>query len=189
MPQKHIATLIYIIEEINKNSVSRYIESATEAHSELDEDGEIKLFMSSPGGDVGAAFALYYHLRSLGRKITTYNIGDVSSAAVIAYLAGDERLAATYSHFLLHSASGTVDIQGNVNSAALREAADIFDSNINRYIGIFNDRTKGAENPLNITECLNGKHAVLSVDAAWCAGIVTTIEIGPIVLSGTKFIH
>ena len=54
--------------------------------------GPIEVRLSSPGGDAAACMAIYYMLRNYKGKVTTYADGQVSSAAAMIYLSGDERL-------------------------------------------------------------------------------------------------
>ena len=69
---------------------------------------EIQLRISSAGGNLHAGFAAYHHLKSLDLPVTTYNFGNVESSAILLFLAGNNRLAAPYSTFLLHSFSWTL---------------------------------------------------------------------------------
>lgn len=64
----------------------------------------ITLLMSSPGGDTPAALAAYNVLRSLPIELTTFNIGNVDSAAVMVYCAGRNRfsLPGPGTRFLIH---------------------------------------------------------------------------------------
>src|SRR3989344_8238743 len=52
----------------------------------------ISLFISSGGGDLAAALAFYAFVRGLKINLTTVAAGDVSSAAIVVWLAGKKRL-------------------------------------------------------------------------------------------------
>lgn len=65
---------------------------------------EIILMMSSAGGQVIPGFAAYNQLQMLPIRLTTYNIGSVSSIAAIMFLAGTVRLAVPNATFQFHSA-------------------------------------------------------------------------------------
>lgn len=63
---------------------------------------EIRLLMSSHGGNLYWGFTLYNHLRSLPVALTTVNVGFVNSMAVPIYCAGGRRLCAPHAKFQFH---------------------------------------------------------------------------------------
>jgi ATP-dependent Clp protease, protease subunit len=63
---------------------------------------DIIILMSSNGGDPGLAFTAYNYLRGLNAHITTINIGNIDSAAMILFCAGQERYAVPGTRFLIH---------------------------------------------------------------------------------------
>lgn len=63
---------------------------------------EVHLLLGTPGGGVDAGITVYNVLRGMPFKLVTHNTGSVASIGVAVYLAGDERLAAPNSTFLLH---------------------------------------------------------------------------------------
>lgn len=72
----------------------------------------ITILISSPGGDTTAAFAGYNVLRRLPAEISTFNIGNVDSAAMLLYCAGHNRfsLPGPGPRFLIHGNSATSGI-------------------------------------------------------------------------------
>jgi len=65
---------------------------------------KITIVISSPGGDTTAAFAAYNILRNVPAEITTFNAGNIDSAAILIYCAGKHRYSfAAPARFLLHS--------------------------------------------------------------------------------------
>lgn len=68
-----------------------------------DDIEEISLIINSPGGDVVEGFAMYDYLKSLGKKITTKGVGRVASIATVVFLAGDERMIAENTEFMIHN--------------------------------------------------------------------------------------
>lgn len=71
--------------------------------SELSREADVLyLMLSSPGGGVDLGITLYNFLRALPCFIVTHNIGSVESIANIVFLAGELRLAAPHTRFLLH---------------------------------------------------------------------------------------
>ena len=135
---------------------------------------KVTLYLSSEGGDLNSGFSLYNFLRSYPIPITIVNIGTIESIAVMIYLSADNRLAVEHSRFLLHSfhwgyPNCPVDYQRlSENSASLR-----FDTS--RYISIFKERTKSAEIPINVDECLNGSAEIVPCSRAITAGICSEV--------------
>lgn len=85
---------------------------------------EIHVHINSYGGVVSEGMAIYNSLKSHKAKIVTYNDGFCCSAAVLPWLAGDERITSSAAAFLFHqvltSATGNAD--------EFRELADELDT-------------------------------------------------------------
>jgi ATP-dependent protease ClpP protease subunit len=65
---------------------------------------KITIVISSPGGDTAAAFAAYNILKNVDAEITTFNAGNIDSAAMLIYCAGKHRYSfASPARFLIHS--------------------------------------------------------------------------------------
>jgi ATP-dependent Clp protease protease subunit len=65
---------------------------------------KITIVISSPGGDTASAFAAYNILRNVPAEITTFNAGNVDSAAMLLYCAGKHRYSfPDPARFLIHS--------------------------------------------------------------------------------------
>jgi len=60
------------------------------------------LLLSSHGGDTAAGLTGYNYLKGLPVKITTYNIGTVSSIATVLYCIGNRRISVPHAKFLIH---------------------------------------------------------------------------------------
>ncbi len=65
------------------------------------------LNINSSGGDSDAAIAAYQYLKQLPISITTYNTGNVQSAAALLYCSGAKRYSLSHSFFMLHGSSTT----------------------------------------------------------------------------------
>lgn len=83
------ATVTYVLKEMLTNS----------------KDPQINVYINSEGGELDAAYAIYELLRLSGKRVITYALNNVCSAAVVIYLASDERLASNYSTFMIHEPS------------------------------------------------------------------------------------
>src|SRR5260370_30055128 len=77
---------------------------------------KITILLSSNGPDPSSAFTAYNYLRGVSAEITTFNVGNVDSAAATVYCAGHNRHALPRTRFLLHGTSSV--IPGNTMMAA-----------------------------------------------------------------------
>lgn len=70
----------------------------------LDEryDGTYTIYISSTGGDMDSAIRVYDFLKSIPNKIHTVGFGQIDSAAVTIFLAGDKRTVLKNTRFRLH---------------------------------------------------------------------------------------
>ena len=67
---------------------------------------KITIVISSVGGDPASAFAAYNILRNVPAEITTFNVGNVDSAAMLIYCAGKYRYSLPNpARFLIHGTS------------------------------------------------------------------------------------
>jgi ATP-dependent Clp protease protease subunit len=62
----------------------------------------ITIYVNSPGGSADSGFAMYDIIRFVKAPVRTICNGLCASAAVLVYLAGDERYTLPNSRFLLH---------------------------------------------------------------------------------------
>lgn len=74
----------------------------------------IELYLSSPGGDAYEGLALYDAIIACPCDVHIIASGKIMSAAFIIFLAGDVRIAATHTTFMMHSVS--YGVEGNVKS-------------------------------------------------------------------------
>lgn len=136
---------------------------------------EIRVHLTSAGGSTQFGFALYNFIRSLPVPVVMHNIGNVESIAVIVYLAADKRLVCKQARFKLHPLFWTFGGVTNDHSR-IREAVACLDNDLERYVQIFKDRTKGADETIDIFKCLSAKELILDPAAATSNGISTSIE-------------
>ena len=66
---------------------------------------EVHFCFSSLGGYVADGIYLYNHIRSLPVKVVAYNLGSVSSIAVAAFVAAEERYCSIHAMFMIHPTS------------------------------------------------------------------------------------
>jgi len=98
--------------------------SAASIKSQLDSmEGDIKIRINSPGGDVFDGFAIYNLINSHEGKKTVYIDGLAASAASIVAMAGDEIVMADNALMMIHD-PWTMSLG---NSADMRDTADLLD--------------------------------------------------------------
>lgn len=86
---------------INEDSVNslilqlRYLER-------LDPDGEITIYINSPGGEVSSGLALYDVMKAIRCPIRTVCVGLAASMGAILFAAGDQREMLAHSRVMIH---------------------------------------------------------------------------------------
>lgn len=130
------------------------------------------LLISSEGGDLNSGFTAYNFIQSLPIPFTTVNMGTVESIAVMVYLAGDTRIALRNSRFLLHSFHWGFP-QTAVDSNRLAEHSLSLDFDQKRYAEIFEERTQGAQAPIDIRQVLRSEAVILDAPAAISSGVAS----------------
>lgn len=126
----------------------------------------------SLGGSVADAIYLYNYLKHLPFKIATHNAGEVTSAAVIVYLAGNTRTAEKVSKFVIHPIK--MSANGDYSYVQIREILLTLDADIKNYASIVNAETDSMCGVYSVEDCLKGTGAiVLDAAAAYKCGIVT----------------
>lgn len=100
-------------------------------------------------------------------------MGSVESIAMMIFLAGDTRLCHKYSRFLIHSFNW--DAMPLIDHNRLAERSSLLDYDVNRYVSIFNERTQGAQTPINAEEHLRGSALIVDPAASVSAGISTHV--------------
>lgn len=132
---------------------------------------EIMLYLSSEGGNLTSGFTAYNFLRALPVPVSAINMGTIESIAVILYLSAEKRIAIDNSRFLLHSFNWTFGAP-IIDHARLEEHSLSLEFDSQRYTSIFNQRTQGADVPVDIFKCLNGSARILDTTAATAANII-----------------
>lgn len=69
----------------------------------------IEIYLSSYGGEIYSALSIYDAIRACPCDVYIYANSKIMSAGTIIYLAGDVRIAAKHTTFMLHSASSGVE--------------------------------------------------------------------------------
>ena len=135
---------------------------------------EIAIHISSDGGSNDQGFAVYHFLRSLPVQVTMHCIGNVESMAVVMFFAGAKRLIVPHGKIKIHPMQWGFS-GGTVDHDRLAEFVDSLDFDAKRYANIFNERTQGANEAVDVGSHLMGKAKLLDAAASVEAGIATGV--------------
>ena len=142
---------VHFLTDVTVASVTNLMDVCLKAVSNTNQPAtEIKLYISSKGGDTVSGFSAYYFLKSLGVKVTSLNLSNVVSIANVIYMAGEVRTANPLSRFLLHPLHWGFAAP-SADHLRLREWASCLDDDLNRFIQIMDIETK-KKNPSEIAD-------------------------------------
>ncbi|MDX3643233.1 head maturation protease, ClpP-related [Streptomyces sp. MB09-02B] len=100
---------------------------------------EIRLSISSPGGDLFDGLAIHNALRSHRAKVVVQVDALAASIASVIAMAGDRIIAAPHSQFMIHNAAGVAAGE----ATELREYADFLDKQSENIAGVYAERAGG----------------------------------------------
>jgi ATP-dependent protease ClpP protease subunit len=135
------------------------------------DDAPVILQIASPGGNPEEAFRLYARLRDHPGPVTTSTDSRADSAALLVFMAGDQRTAAAGATFLVHGCSRPPT--NRPTASVLRgDAAELeaIDRDIANLVCIRADRY-----PLWQLRADMDREATLSAADAQLRGLVTTV--------------
>lgn len=132
---------VHFMTDVNVQSVTNLMDVCLKAISiPKQQVTELRIYISSKGGDTVAGFTAYNFLKSLGVKVTTHNLSNVESIANVIFMAGSERFANPLSRFLLHPLHwGFAAPQAD--HLRLREWAACLDDDLQRFVQVMNIET------------------------------------------------
>jgi len=87
------------------------------------------VLFQSTGGGIGEGIALYNYFRALQIDLTLYNVGSVSSIAVVSYLGARHRKVSRHAAFMIHRTQTTTQAANTQTIKAFAESAVLFDKN------------------------------------------------------------
>ena len=130
----------------------------------IDSGDDIELIISSYGGDLDHALAVYKLLKPVGDKVTAKVIGKVASAATVILLSADKRIADQDAELLIHFPS--TELRGTADE--LEETA----MELRKYEGKLKEIYSGIAG----AETLLKEERWLTAKEALDAGLITEIE-------------
>lgn len=112
------------VDEVSVNQMITFVtQNIFAAENQQQAVDELIIQIASNGGSSDHGLLAYNYLKQLNVKKTTINVGNVDSAAVLIFCAGDNRYAMNSSRFTLHEAITT--LTGAFSGAKLQEIADL----------------------------------------------------------------
>ena len=98
----------FITKEISLETdyIEKLLEFFNKFSAEETKENPLKIYINSPGGSIPASLAIYDIIRSYvckGYNVNTIACGQISSCAVLIFLAGQHRAAYTHTSFFLHT--------------------------------------------------------------------------------------
>lgn len=151
-------------------SVNEFIESIP------DDDGHIDMHINCLGGSVSEGWAIYDALRATGKDISASVDGQCASMATIVLLAAakENRTAKPHAKFCIHDPYvPEYTLSGAYRSADLRKIADDLDSESERFLDVYEERT-GADRQELLA--LMSEDKWIDADEAKRLGLVSAIE-------------
>ena len=130
----------------------------------IDSGDDIELIISSYGGDLDHALAVYKLLKPISEKVTAKVIGKVASAATVILLSADKRIADQDAELLIHFPS--TELRGTADE--LEETA----LELRKY----EDKLKEIYSSVVGAETLLKEERWLTAKEALDAGLITEIE-------------
>ena len=170
---------VFFIDSINENTCKGLMKECTNAIA--GGATRIQIRMSSTGGSIHAGFWLANVLQSLPIDVATHNIGEVSSMAIPVFLAAPVRSADPNSRFVVHPLTWTVTAPTEIPHHKLREWVDRLDNDVERYVAVFEQATRTAQERFDIRAALAGNApTVMDVVSARRAGVVSNVASSPL---------
>lgn len=165
---------LYLNDEINPHSSLELISGISKLHS-AEPANPITLFITSAGGNVSDAFALYeYMMRLLKPNLQTVVLGEASSTAVMLFLMGDKRYIGNMAIIRLHRFTFTPDRTLTLVAKQLEKMRRDLVRSESKYVDILVKRT-GGKISREMAKSLLDNNAVLTAAKAVKLGIAHKI--------------
>lgn len=131
--------VLYFFGGIDGKSAGAFISTFMEADST---EGMITVFFSSSGGEVIPAIAMYDTIKCSRNQVLTVSVGEVASAAVLPYIAGDARLMLPNSRLFLHETQACFPQDSSFKPDELLRAHAKGSNTFSKYCEIVAENTK-----------------------------------------------
>lgn len=134
---------LYLNDEINARSSMELISGMSKLHS-ADQSLPITLFITSAGGNISDAFALYeYVMKLLRPNLQTVVLGEASSMAVMIFLMGEKRYVGSMAVVKLHRFTFTPSETSTLAAKQLEKMRRDLTRSESKYVNVLVERTDG----------------------------------------------
>lgn len=135
-------------------------------------DTEIRIGISSPGGNVYYGVTAHNFLAGIPIPVLTHNMGQVDSVTAVLYCAGSQRSCAPNARFLIHSIGITLPGQATFEEKQMQERVDGMKNDRANIARILAGSTGRSQKDVE-DDMLNGR--ILNAEEAKAYGFVHTI--------------
>ena len=165
-----MACTINFIGEINSQNITALIDCIN-SNKNLAPTDTLIININSGGGNVSDGVAIYNIIKKLPYHVITHNLGEVSSAALLLYMAGKTRTAAEISKFMIHPI--LLNPNRLCNYYQMKELTNILEADINNYFSIVTTEIPTITQKYDILNFLKYDSLTLTKSDAIACGIVT----------------
>lgn len=158
------------IGEINSQNINTLI-SYINSIENLTPTDTLIININSIGGSVSDGISIYNIIKKLSCNVITHNLGEVSSAAILLYLAGKTRTTADISKFMIHPLA--FKLNETCNYYRIEELYNNLETDINNYLTIITTEIPTITQRYDILNYLKCKSLILTKRDAIVCGIVT----------------
>lgn len=102
---------------------------------------KLYLLMTSEGGSIEDALAIYNLIEALPVDVVTVNMGQIASAGILPFLAGGECWACKHSYFHFHNLSWTYNPAQTIHRIQMADHVNIIDKERELYRAILKENT------------------------------------------------
>jgi ATP-dependent protease ClpP protease subunit len=102
---------------------------------------KIFLLMSSDGGSVEDALALYNLIEAIPATVVAVNMGQIASSGILPFLGADERWACDHSYFHFHNLSWTYNPAQTIHRIQMADHVNVIDKERELYRAILKENT------------------------------------------------
>lgn len=131
--------VLYFFGGIDGKSAGSFISTFMEADSV---EGMITVFLSSGGGEVIPAIAMYDTIKCSRNQVLMVSVGEVASAAVLPYIGADARLMLPNSRLFLHETHACFPQDSSFKPDELLKASAKGSNTFTKYCEIVAENTK-----------------------------------------------
>lgn len=131
---------VLLFGEVNQEMALRMLVELTKLNS-LDPTAPINMYINSPGGDIGAGFAIIDVMRSIRAPVNTICFSMAASMGAVILAAGNKRYALEHSTIMIHQP--LTGMQGYIKNEDINDIADRSNKIRKQVEGFLADSTKG----------------------------------------------